>query len=264
MTSVADVAAVDPGLPRHVAIIMDGNGRWARRRHLPRVAGHRAGVEAVRSVVRACGEKGIEALTLFAFSSENWRRPQEEVGVLMSLFMSTLDTQVRKLHENNIQLRIIGDRSAFSTALRERIADAETLTAGNSGLRLVVAANYGGRWDLAQAARSLARDVAAGRIRAEEIDETTLSSALSLADLPEPDLFIRTGGEQRVSNFLLWHLAYTELYFTDVLWPDFDRAAFDDAIASYAGRQRRFGRTSEQVVEGRSQPERPVRLPAGV
>jgi undecaprenyl diphosphate synthase len=248
-------------MPGHVAIIMDGNGRWARRRHLPRVAGHRAGVEAVKCVVRACGEAGIGALTLFAFSSENWRRPEEEVGVLMGLFMSTLDSQVRKLHENNIQLRVIGDRSAFSPALQSRICDAEALTAANDGLRLVVAANYGGRWDILQAARSLARQVAEGRMSAAEIDEGALSRALCLADLPEPDLFIRTGGEQRVSNFMIWQLAYTELYFTDVLWPDFDRAAFDDAVASYAGRQRRFGRTSEQVVQGES--GRPVREPAG-
>lgn len=263
MSAVADVSAVNAGLPRHVAIIMDGNGRWARRRHLPRVAGHRAGVEAVKSVVRACGEKGIEALTLFAFSSENWRRPKEEVGVLMSLFMSTLDTQVRKLHENNIQLRIIGDRDAFSTALQGRIADAEVLTARNTGLRLVVAANYGGRWDITQAAQNLARQVAEGRLGVEDIDENALARRLSVSDLPEPDLFIRTGGEKRVSNFLLWQLAYTELYFTDVLWPDFDRTAFDEAIASYSGRQRRFGRTSEQVAGGESGSGRTVRVPAG-
>jgi undecaprenyl diphosphate synthase len=264
MTSVAQAHTANPALPRHVAIIMDGNGRWARRRHLPRVAGHRAGVEAVKTVVRACGVKGIEALTLFAFSSENWRRPQEEVGVLMGLFMSTLDSQVRKLHDNNIQLRIMGDRSAFSAALQSRIADAEALTAGNSGLRLVVAANYGGRWDVTQAARALARRVAEGSLDPETIDEALLGQSLNLSDLPEPDLFIRTGGEQRVSNFMLWQLAYTELYFTEVLWPDFDIKAFEMALTSYSGRQRRFGRTSEQVTEARPEPGRSVGIPAGV
>jgi undecaprenyl diphosphate synthase len=239
---------------------MDGNGRWAKQRRLPRVAGHRAGVESVKTVVRACCEHNIEALTLFAFSSENWRRPKEEVGVLMGLFMSALDNQVRKLHENNIALRIIGDRTAFSPALQERIADAERLTARNTGLSLVVAANYGGRWDIVQAARTLASRVADGILAPEAIDEQAMASVLSLSDLHEPDLFIRTGGEQRMSNFLLWQLAYTELYFSDVLWPDFDREAFDAAIGSYSGRQRRFGRTSEQVAEAQA---RAARVPAG-
>jgi len=238
------------GIPRHVAIIMDGNGRWARQRHLPRVAGHHAGVEAVKSVVRACGEKKIQALTLFAFSSENWRRPQEEVGVLMNLFMSALDQQVRKLNDNNIRLSIIGDRSAFSGALQRRIAEAEQLTGGNSGLRLVVAANYGGRWDLLQATRKLMEAVQRGKLAPEAVDEALLESKLCLHDLPEPDLFIRTGGEKRMSNFLLWQLAYSELYFTDTLWPDFDTNAFTGALAFYASRQRRFGRTGEQVSEG--------------
>ena len=238
------------GIPRHVAIIMDGNGRWARQRHLPRVAGHHAGVEAVKSVVRACGEKKIQALTLFAFSSENWRRPQEEVGVLMNLFMSALDQQVRKLNDNNIRLSIIGDRSAFSGALQRRIAEAEQLTGGNSGLRLVVAANYGGRWDLLQATRKLMEAVQRGKLAPEAVDEALLESKLCLHDLPEPDLFIRTGGEKRMSNFLLWQLAYSELYFTDTLWPDFDTNAFNAALAFYASRQRRFGRTGEQVSEG--------------
>ena len=253
-------SASNPSLPRHVAIIMDGNGRWAKQRLLPRVAGHRAGVEAVKSVVRSCAEHSIQALTLFAFSSENWRRPEEEVGVLMKLFMSALDNQVRKLHENNIQLRIIGDRTAFSDALQQRIAQAEQLTGNNDGLRLVVAANYGGRWDLTQAARKLAARVAAGTLDPKHIDERAMAQALSLSDLPEPDLFIRTGGEQRVSNFLLWQLAYTELYFTDVLWPDFDAAEFEAAIHSYVGRQRRFGRTSEQV---QAHEAAAARAPAG-
>ena len=234
--------------PRHVAVIMDGNGRWANRRRLPRFAGHKAGVETVKEVVRACGEKGIEVLTLFAFSSENWRRPQEEVGLLMGLFMTALDQQVRKLHEHNIRLRIIGDRSPFSRTLQQRIEAAEALTGGNSGLNLVIAANYGGRWDVIQAARTIATRVSAGEMNPDDVDSTLLQSLLSLSDLPEPDLFIRTGGEKRVSNFLLWHLAYTELYFTDTLWPDFDRQAFDGALASFATRQRRFGRTGDQVA----------------
>jgi len=234
--------------PRHVAIIMDGNGRWASRRRLPRFAGHKAGVETVKEVVRACGEKGVEVLTLFAFSSENWRRPQEEVGLLMGLFMTALDQQVRKLHDHNIRLRIIGDRSAFSRTLQQRIEAAEALTGGNSGLNLVIAANYGGRWDVIQATRTIATRVRGGELEPDEIDSALLQSLLSLSDLPEPDLFIRTGGEKRVSNFLLWHLAYTELYFTDTLWPDFDRQAFDGALASFATRQRRFGRTGDQVA----------------
>ena len=234
--------------PRHVAIIMDGNGRWASRRRLPRFAGHKAGVETVKGVVRACGDKGIEVLTLFAFSSENWRRPQEEVGLLMGLFMTALDQQVRKLHEHNIRLRIIGDRSAFSRTLQERIEAAESLTATNTGLTLVIAANYGGRWDLTEAARTIANRVQAGELRPDQVSPELLQSLLSLRDLPEPDLFIRTGGEKRVSNFLLWQLAYTELYFTDTLWPDFDRQAFDGALTSFATRQRRFGRTGDQLA----------------
>ena len=234
-------------LPRHVAVIMDGNGRWARKRHLPRFAGHRAGLESVRTLVRACLSRNIPVLTLFAFSSENWRRPQEEVGLLMNLFMTALDREVRKLHDNGVRLRIIGERTAFAPELQERIAAAEALTAENTALTLVVAANYGGRWDIAQAARSLAEAVASGEMAAEDVDAEQLSRRLSLADLPEPDLFIRTGGEQRVSNFLIWQLAYTELYFTPLPWPDFDEAAFQQALSSYTSRERRFGRTSEQV-----------------
>jgi undecaprenyl diphosphate synthase len=234
-------------LPRHVAIIMDGNGRWARQRSLPRVAGHRAGVESVRSVVRACGEKGIEVLTLFAFSSENWRRPEQEVGLLMELFMTALRREVSELHRNNVRLRIIGNRDRLPERLRAQIAAAEERTAANTGLTLVVAANYGGRWDIARAARRLAERVAAGELAPADITPEGLEGGLSLHGLPEPDLFIRTGGEQRISNFLLWQLAYTELYFTRVLWPDFGRDAFEDALASFATRQRRFGRTGEQV-----------------
>ena len=236
-------------LPRHVAMIMDGNGRWAIRRRLPRFAGHRAGVETAKDMVRACGDKGIEVLTLFAFSSENWRRPEEEVGLLMDLFVAVLDQQVKELHENNIRLRIIGDRKGLHAALRERIDEAESLTRGNTGQTLVIAANYGGRWDCCQAARRVADRVQRGELALEEIDEQVVQAELSLDGLPEPDLFIRTGGERRVSNFLLWHLAYTELYFTDTLWPDFDRSAFEGALAYYAAHQRRFGRTGEQVAQ---------------
>lgn len=246
--SESPVADSDSRSPRHVAIVMDGNGRWARQRKLPRFAGHTAGVDTVKGVVRACVEKGIGVLTLFAFSSENWRRPRDEVSMLMGLFISALDQQVKKLHHNDIRLRVIGDRSAFNPALQKRIRDAETLTRDNSGLTLVIAANYGGRWDILEAVRAVARRVAAGALDPEDISEPLLAHHMSLKDLPEPDLFIRTGGEQRASNFLLWDMAYTELYFTETLWPDFDRAAFDEALASYARRQRRFGRTGEQLA----------------
>ena len=248
-TESRDVSAKSP---RHVAIIMDGNGRWASRRRLPRFAGHKAGVETVKDVVRACGEYGVEVLTLFAFSSENWRRPEEEVGLLMGLFMTALEQQVRKLHEHNIRLRIIGDRSAFSRTLQERIEAAETLTGSNTGLGLVIAANYGGRWDMTQAARTIAERVQNGELSPDQVSPELIQSLLSLANLPEPDLFIRTGGEKRVSNFLLWQLAYTELFFTDTLWPDFDRQAFEGALTSFATRQRRFGRTGDQIATAQS------------
>lgn len=226
---------------------MDGNGRWAKQRNLPRIAGHRAGVEAARQIIQACGEKGIEALTLFAFSSENWRRPQGEVGLLMDLFMSALQTQVADLHRHNVRLRIVGTREAFNLKLQHQMADAEALTAHNSGLQLIIAANYGGRWDIAQAASRLAEQVEAGTLSASQVNADTLAACLSLHDLPEPDLFIRTGGEQRISNFLLWQLAYTELYFTDILWPDFDTQGLTLALESFAKRQRRFGFTGEQI-----------------
>ncbi|MFN3715416.1 MAG: polyprenyl diphosphate synthase [Thiobacillus sp.] len=222
---------------------MDGNGRWAKRRMMPRVAGHRKGVETLRGVIRACAERDISHLTVFAFSSENWRRPQEEVTLLMDLFMRALENEVAKLHENGIRFRVIGDLSAFSERIQALIRDAQTLTRHNTRLTFTVAANYGGRWDVVQAVRTL---LATG-VTAEQIDEEALTRHLSMAGEPEPDLFIRTGGEQRISNFLLWQLAYTELYFTDVLWPDFDARQLDAAIASYRSRERRFGRTSEQV-----------------
>ncbi len=233
----------DTDVPRHIAIIMDGNGRWAKRRLMPRVAGHRKGVEALRGVIRACAERGVSHLTVFAFSSENWRRPQEEVTLLMELFMRALENEVARLHENGIRFRVIGDLSGFSERIQALIRDAEALTRDNTRLTFTVAANYGGRWDIVQAMKKL---MAAG-VSPDEVDEAALAQKLSIADMPEPDLFIRTGGEQRISNFLLWQLAYTELYFTDALWPDFDPAALDEAIASYRTRERRFGRTSEQV-----------------
>lgn len=236
-----------PALPRHVAIIMDGNGRWAKKRFLPRIAGHRAGVEAVRRVVQACSVKGIEALTLFAFSTENWRRPEQEVSLLMELFFTALRRETRRLHDNGVRLRVIGDRRPFSAALQEEILTAEALTEHNRGLTLLVAANYGGRWEITEAARCLAQRVERGELASADITPELLSSEMALHDLPEPDLFIRTGGEERISNFLLWHLAYTEFYFTDTLWPDFDEAKFGEALRSFAERERRFGRTGEQV-----------------
>ncbi|HKJ21514.1 MAG TPA: polyprenyl diphosphate synthase [Gammaproteobacteria bacterium] len=234
-------------LPRHVAIIMDGNGRWANKRHLPRIAGHRAGLRAVRRIVESCARKGIEGLTVFAFSSENWRRPEREVKLLMDLFLTALQREVSRLHDNGIRLRIIGDRAGFSDKIRRHIDEAERLTAGNARMTLTVAANYGGQWDVTQAARTLAERVEAGELQACDITADMLQACLALQELPEPDFFIRTGGEQRISNFLLWQLAYTELYFTDILWPDFGDKAFDAALTSYAKRQRRFGQTGEQV-----------------
>jgi undecaprenyl diphosphate synthase len=236
-------------VPRHLAIIMDGNGRWAKRRFLPRVAGHRKGVETVRAVIRAAMERGIEYLTLFAFSSENWRRPAEEVSVLMELFLRALEQEVAKLHQNGIRFRVVGDVARFDAAIRERIAAGEELTAGNARLTLTIAANYGGRWDVAQAARRYFAAHREALAPDAPLDPEGLAPYLAMAYAPEPDLFIRTGGEQRISNFLLWQLAYTELYFTDLLWPDFDAQALDAAIASYRARERRFGRTSEQLQE---------------
>ena len=233
--------------PRHVAIIMDGNGRWAQQRGLPRVSGHKAGVETVRSAVEQSVKTGIQVLTLFAFSSENWRRPPKEVNLLMDLFMMALDREVRRLKRNDVRLRIIGDHTAFSDKLQARIVEAQQSTADCTGLTLQIAANYGGRWDLVQAARGLSEKVNEGFLRPDQITEESLSSGLSTAGLPDPDLFIRTGGEQRLSNFLLWQSAYAEFYFTDVLWPDFDAKEFDKALASFTKRQRRFGRTSEQT-----------------
>jgi undecaprenyl diphosphate synthase len=235
-------------IPRHIAIVMDGNGRWAKARLRPRSFGHNAGRKAVREVVEGCLRQGVEALTLFAFSSENWRRPDEEVGALMELFLRALDKEVDELHEQGVRLRFIGDLSAFNAELRKRMELAMARTADNLKLALNVAVNYGGRWDIVHAARQAAIAVAQGELRVEDIDEAYLGRYTSLAELPPLDLFIRTGGEVRVSNFLLWQIAYAELYFTDTLWPDFDQACLARAIEDFARRERRYGRTGEQVA----------------
>ena len=236
-------------VPRHVAIIMDGNGRWARARNLPRTAGHKYGVDATRAIVEICAQRGVEILTLFAFSSENWQRPRSEVNTLMELFLSTLRRESQKLAKNGIRLQFIGERSAFSSKLQQQIARAEETTATGAAMLLNIAANYGGRWDVTQAVRALVEDVLAERIALGDIDSESISKRLTTANLPDPDLFIRTGGEQRISNFLLWQLAYTELYFTEVLWPDFGQTTLTEAFDAYARRQRRFGRTGEQLLE---------------
>ncbi|HEV2611274.1 MAG TPA: polyprenyl diphosphate synthase [Noviherbaspirillum sp.] len=243
-SSTQAVPNISP-VPRHIAIIMDGNGRWATKRFLPRVAGHGKGVEAVRTVIETCVERGVEYLTLFAFSSENWRRPAEEVSLLMRLFVTALEREVAKMHANGIRLKVVGDLSRFDARLQELIAAAERRTANNQRLTVTICANYGGRWDIMQAVGKMI----AASPGATEFGEEQLSPYLAMAYAPEPDLFIRTGGEERISNFLLWQLAYTELYFTDTFWPDFDANALDTAIESYRQRERRFGRTSEQLVE---------------
>ncbi len=239
--------ALDTTLPQHVAIIMDGNGRWANERQLPRIAGHRAGVENVRVIVQRCAELGVKVLTLFAFSSENWRRPPAEVRLLMELFSVALEQEVEKLNQNGVCLQVIGDRTQFPRKLQRRIEQAERVTRENEALRLIIAANYGGRWDITQAVRRVAEDVVADNLTASEITEDAISKYLCLSGVPEPDLFIRSGGEQRISNYMLWQLAYTELYFTECLWPDFDVAEFDRALQSYSLRQRRFGMTGDQI-----------------
>ncbi|MFP4494954.1 MAG: polyprenyl diphosphate synthase [Halochromatium sp.] len=236
-------------VPTHVAIIMDGNGRWARQRGLPRTQGHRAGAKSVRAVVEQGLRSNVRMLTLFAFSSENWRRPRAEVNTLLELFMSTLRAEVNRLVEHDVQLRFIGDLAAFSNKLQSQIAKAEEATRDGQTLLLQIAANYGGRWDITQSVRALAHEVAEGRLQPDAIDEAAIAARLSTAGLPEPDLFIRTGGEKRISNFLLWQSAYTELYFSDLMWPEFDADAFVAALRDFGRRQRRFGLTSEQVTE---------------
>lgn len=234
-------------VPRHIAVVMDGNGRWAKKRFLPRTAGHRAGVSATRAIVENCDKHGVEALTVFAFSSENWSRPQKEVDNLMSIFVSTLKSEMMKLKEQNVRVKFIGDRSAFAEKLQKVINETEAQTEANTGLALTIAANYGGRWDIVEVCKNISKKVSAGELSVDDIDENLMSSELSLSELPEIDLFIRTGGESRISNFLMWQLAYTELYFTDTLWPDFNEASLIQAIEWYGTRQRRFGKISAQV-----------------
>ncbi len=252
LTQSAEPHYQPSSVPQHIAIIMDGNGRWAKKRFLPRTAGHHSGVKSVKKIVKACIKKDIKALTLFAFSSENWRRPPEEVSILLKLFISTLEKEVRRLHEEKIRIRIIGDTTVFPPALCRKIEEVEQLTSNNSRFDLVIAANYGGRWDLVQAAKKMAESVMNGDIHLSDIDDERLQENLSFSDLPHPDLFIRTGGECRISNFLLWHLAYTELYFTSTLWPDFDESALDLALLDFSKRQRRFGHTGEQIAQIKS------------
>lgn len=239
-------------VPKHIAIIMDGNGRWAKQRYQPRFMGHKAGVKAVETIVKHCVERGVLVLSLFAFSSENWRRPSKEVSLLMDLFALVLKQQVKRLNDNNICLRIIGDVTKFSPSLQKQIVEAQAVTKNNTGLIINVAANYGGRWDITQSVKSIVKQVERGQLTSDDITEELITGGLQTSDLDEPDLFIRTGGEQRVSNFLLWQMAYTEFYFTDTLWPDFDKNALDKAIESFASRERRFGKTSEQIQGGSS------------
>ena len=236
-------------LPKHVAIIMDGNNRWAKKRLLGGISGHQAGAKAVRTTVETCARRGVEVLTLYAFSSENWRRPKDEVNGLMDLFLKALNREVSKLAKNNLQLRIIGDVSGFSPAIQQAIVKAEQQTAGNTGMVLAIAANYGGRWDILQATRSLIRDVQNGLLNADDIDEALINERVMLGDLPAPDLCIRTAGEQRISNFLLWQMAYTEFYFTDEYWPDFNEQSIDRAFDAFSRRVRRFGKTDDQIEQ---------------
>jgi len=240
-------------VPGHIAIIMDGNGRWAQQRRRPRMIGHRAGARAVNRTIDFCLERGVGALTLFAFSSENWGRPQDEVDSLMKLFLGALDREVDELHRRGVRVRFIGDRSRFAGGIAQRMDKAEQRTAGNTAMTLSIAASYGGRQDIAAAARALAEQVAAGTLLPEQIDEQALGQHVALADMPPPDLFIRTGGDTRISNFLLWQLAYSELWFTDVLWPDVDAAVLQQALDDYAGRERRFGLTSAQIAANAAQ-----------
>jgi len=235
--------------PKHIAIIMDGNGRWAKQRHQPRFMGHRAGVKSVEKIVKYCVEKQVSVLSLFAFSSENWRRPSKEVSLLMELFALVLKQQVKRLHNNNVRLKIIGDISKFSSSLQKQISEAKKTTGNNTGLTINIAANYGGQWDITQSVQQLAKQVQAGTLKPDQITEAHISKGLTTAELPEPDLFIRTGGEQRVSNFMLWQMAYTEFYFTNTLWPDFDEQSLVLAIESFTHRERRFGKTSEQLKD---------------
>ena len=233
--------------PEHIVVVMDGNGRWAKKRFMPRTAGHKAGVKATKEVVKACVENKIKVLTLFAFSSENWKRPEQEVSSLMELFLTTLQSEVNELHEQSVRMRFIGECSAFSEKLQNRIKLTEELTRNNSGLCLNIAVNYGGRWDIANACQKIAEKIESGEISSKDVNAELVNRYVALADLAEPDLFIRTGGDKRISNFLIWQLAYTELYFTDSLWPDFNRDELNEALTWFANRQRRFGKTGDQI-----------------
>ena len=236
-------------LPQHIAVVMDGNGRWANKRYLPRAAGHKAGVTATRKIVENCALNKITALTIFAFSSENWNRPKSEVSTIMTLFLTTISAEVKKLHKKNVRVRFIGERSRFTQKLQNSINESEDLTKNNDGLQLNIAANYGGRWDVVNACKSLIEKIQNNKMTLDEVTENSFNDYTSLSTIPEPDLFIRTGGEQRISNFLIWQLAYTELYFVDTLWPDFSDEEFSTALSWYASRQRRFGKTGQQILD---------------
>ncbi len=239
--------------PKHIVVVMDGNGRWAKKRLMPRTAGHHAGVKSTRKIVESCVKEKIQALTLFAFSSENWKRPQQEVSTIMELFVSTLQSEVKSLHKQNVCVRFIGECSAFSEKLQKKINEAKELTKSNTGLQLNIAVNYGGRWDIAEACKAIVNKIQLGELQIDDINAQLIDEYICLKELPEADLFIRTGGEMRISNFLIWQLAYTELYFTDVLWPDFRAEELNKALDWYAGRQRRFGKTGEQVDSTQTQ-----------
>jgi len=245
MTCANDV--IEEKFPRHVAVIMDGNGRWAEKKNLPRIAGHKEGVYALRKIVKSAAVKDIKVLTVYAFSSENWNRPSTEVSLLMDLFMTSLKQERQELYRDNVKLRFIGEHSAFSDKLQFAISEAEKLTGTNTGLELVIAANYGGRWDITNAFKLLYEKIQSGLVKIDDVDESLIYSNIAISNLPEPDLFIRTGGEIRISNFLLWQLAYTELYFTETLWPDFTPSEFEKALMWFSNRKRRFGKTSEQI-----------------
>lgn len=236
-----------PEIPGHIAIVMDGNGRWAKKRNRPRTMGHQAGLKALRAVIEHCVQRGVDTLTVFAFSSENWNRPAGEVSRLMEIFLRALDKEANELHENGICLRFIGDKTAFKSNIQTKMSEAENLTRDNTRMVVNIAVNYGGRWDITQAARKMANAIALGSLSADSIDELEFAKFLALSNSTDPDLFIRTGGEMRISNFLLWQSAYTEFFFTPVLWPDFDNHTIDDAITAYQSRERRFGRTSDQL-----------------
>jgi len=253
VTPINKTDRVDDERPKHIVVVMDGNGRWAKKRLMPRTTGHHAGVKSTREIVENCIKEKIQALTLFAFSSENWKRPEQEVSSLMELFVTTLQSEVKSLHEQNVRVRFIGECGAFSEKLQKKIKEAKELTINNTGLQLNIAVNYGGRWDIAEACKIIVGKIQLGELQADDINAELIDEYVCLKQLPEPDLFIRTGGEMRISNFLIWQLAYTELYFTDVLWPDFKSEEFSTALNWYAGRQRRFGKTGEQVDSTQTQ-----------